>query len=860
MSLLDDVGDLFSKKEAPTEVKEESKQNTEAIDLSNINFKDVGATVSKILNDKYTYYVGLIGVLLLGLWIRTRNLNLLQGKYLLGLDPYLSFRHAKEILSGAPFLRDMMRHAPIGQGIGTSLIKIDAFAHMLAAWDKLVMSFGQTQLYAHIIYPAVFGVIGFIFFFLFVKELFNEKVGLVATAFLAVISSYLYRTLAGFADHEAMAMVFMYAALWMFVVAFKEDKLKKKYLFAGVSGILTCLMALSWRGYTLLTLGIASFAIIALIFNRADKKFSLMYSIWVGAFVIPFSVLYGLQITVAGVFIPVLSLALLWINFFFSKLKISNYLSKYLPKNIQSLLITIGLGFVLNAFLNIFNVSAFIAQVTQPAEQSGRVAHTISEITASTNLYSAFNLFLIFGAIAVVYLVYLTFRDLKRTAAFSIPISLFIVPAFFQRYALKVYLNLMIILVIAILGVFFYFYRKQGEEFFDNINPIYFLPIIFILFVTYLAKSAARFLFLFSPIIALLAAVSITSLIVFAIERPEKIAKFAGVLLIIFVCYLVYSNATVTANQAKHSGSGLPGAWENSFIWLRDNTPEDSIVTHWWDYGYWTQTIGERASTHDGGTHGEHELFILGRYGMTAQTPEDALTFFKTYEVDYLLYSEEEIGKYHAFSYIGSNKDFDRRSTIGVFSLQQQQEVRNGTKLIYGGQWGLDKDIVLNNKVFAEGSSAIVGFTVNKIGGALVDPVAYLSEGSNPIQVPISCMCVAGQCTEQQEDSVLNGCVVVIPYFSSQSEGDELGAILYLSEKVKDGLFARLYVKRLELEGFEEVYNDNVPLAVYQGRVVGPKMIWKVTPPEYIEKDPQLLWNNTAIYGYEKDFRKNYED
>lgn len=826
-------------------------------ELSEIDFKQIIPKLSKLLKEDYTYYFALIPVLLFAFWIRIQNLDLLKGQFLLGLDPYKYFRYAAEILAnGHQPAIDMLRRAPIG-----TVPQIDAFPYFMAAWDKLVMSFGQTQMFAHIISPAVFGIIGFIFFFLFVKELFNPKVALVATAFLAVIPAYLYRTLSGFADHEALSMIFMFAALWTFVLAFKDEKTKKKYLFSISSGLFSFGMIVVWSGASFLTVPIAAFAVLVLLFNRATKQFTFIYSIWALLFILPFVILEGIgAISNIGVVIPIFALLALWINIYYPKFKASNYLQKYFSKSQQSILITVIFGLILNFFLKIVNFSSLSAQIAQPAEASGRVAHTISEITGSTNLYSQFSLFLIFGVLAVIYLIYLTFNDWKKTAIFSIPILIFLIPAFFKHYPLSTYLNLLILLIVVVIIEYLYFYYKKGQKFFDNITPIYFIPLIFVIFTTYLAKSAARFLFNFSPIITVLAALFIVTLAVKAFERPEIISKLAGVILIILIAFLVFSNAQITAQQAEYSGSGLPGAWNNAFTWIRENTPEEAIITHWWDYGYWTQTVGERASTHDGGTHGEYPLYILGRYGMTAQTPEGALTFFKTYKVNYLLFSEEEIGKYHAFSYIGSDKDMDRYSTIGVYALQQEQEVRDGTKLIYGGQWGFDKNIIINTKVYQEGRAAIVGFTIDRQENDMLNPIAYISDGgSSPAPYPISCICMNGRCMESEAKSGIGGCIVIMPSISSPTDANEIGAALYLSDKVKDGLFARLYIKKEKLDGFEEVYNDGIPLALYQGRIIGPKIIWKVTPPSYIKEDPILLWNNTAVYGYEKDFRKNFE-
>ena len=42
--------------------------------------------------------------------------------------------------------------------------------------------------------------------------------------------------------------------------------------------------------------------------------------------------------------------------------------------------------------------------------------------------------------------------------------------------------------------------------------------------------------------------------------------------------------------------------WNDSLVWIQNNTPENSVVASWWDYGYWIQTKSERATLADNST------------------------------------------------------------------------------------------------------------------------------------------------------------------------------------------------------------------------------------------------------------------
>eukprot|EP00939_MAST-03C_sp_MAST-3C-sp1_P002343 g2343.t1 len=53
--------------------------------------------------------------------------------------------------------------------------------------------------------------------------------------------------------------------------------------------------------------------------------------------------------------------------------------------------------------------------------------------------------------------------------------------------------------------------------------------------------------------------------------------------------------------------------YREAYWWLRDNTPEDSRVMAWWDYGYQITGIGERTTIADGNTWNHEHIATLGR-------------------------------------------------------------------------------------------------------------------------------------------------------------------------------------------------------------------------------------------------------
>ena len=65
-------------------------------------------------------------------------------------------------------------------------------------------------------------------------------------------------------------------------------------------------------------------------------------------------------------------------------------------------------------------------------------------------------------------------------------------------------------------------------------------------------------------------------------------------------------------------------------------------------------------------------------------------------------------------------------------------------------------------------------------------------------------------------------------------QASPLGAALYLSPEVKQTLFSRLFLFNEQNKYFNAVYDDSnvIPLAIYNGRLIGPLKIWEVSYPD----------------------------
>ena len=86
------------------------------------------------------------------------------------------------------------------------------------------------------------------------------------------------------------------------------------------------------------------------------------------------------------------------------------------------------------------------------------------------------------------------------------------------------------------------------------------------------------------------------------------------------------SNPSImTIGRSRDGRPVMIDDFRESYWWLRDNTPEDSRVMAWWDYGYQITGIANRTTIADGNTWNHEHIALLGR---CLTSPEKEVRFF----------------------------------------------------------------------------------------------------------------------------------------------------------------------------------------------------------------------------------------
>jgi asparagine N-glycosylation enzyme membrane subunit Stt3 len=314
--------------------------------------------------------------------------------------------------------------------------------------------------------------------------------------------------------------------------------------------------------------------------------------------------------------------------------------------------------------------------------------------------------------------------------------------------------------------------------------------------------------------------------------------------------------------------------WQNAMEWVRENTPEGSVFVHWWDYGYWVQTIGERPTVVDGGQPIAFWNHLVGRYVLTATSPEMALSMMKTHNVSYLLIDSSDIGKYPAFSKIGSDaSEEDRFAQIPIFSVDpaQTRETSNKTIRVYTGGGMVDEDILYTpegegtKEIFIPKENSYLVFIISELtrkgeDAAMEQSRAVFFYNNQQIQIPIRYTYYQGKIFDYKKG--LNTTIYFIPKVSfvegNRAQTDETGAAIYLSQKVTNSVLGQIYILNNTRGRYSEFklthsepdvyikYLNSMGLnleefAYVSGNIRGPIKIWEINPGEDILVNNEFL-------------------
>jgi len=622
----------------------------------------------------------------------------------------------------------------------------------------------------------------------------------------------------------------------------KKD-LIKLVLFGIATGFLTVFTIFSWSGIAVFIFMIfpLSFFMFWLTktkhYEGLNKKyifgFLVFYITWFLSSIL-FSLFFGLSFSsiINKFFLSTSSLInggiLLFLvadYFLIVKIKILKERKKY--RILFSFIISFVLGFILLALLkgNIFSLIPEIINRFLHPLGAGRTGLTVAENAQPFlnqwigQIGKIFFWLFYFGTFLIGVEISKGIKKNKDKILFSLAWLIMISGILFSRISSSSLLNGTNTIsqlvyfggLILFFGYFLWIYLKDGIK----IKPEIAIIASWAIFMLIGGRGAIRFFFLITPFAVFAASFFVVK--TFEYAKKSKDDFFKMILFIIFVISALsiivsgignpFNESSsgfyqVSNQQAKQTGPSANFQWQNAMSWVRENTPKGSIFVHWWDYGYWVQYLGERPTVTDGGHGVGYWDHLIGRYLLTTQKPESALSFMKSQNVSYLLIDPTDLGKYPAYSRIGSDKEgIDRFSQIPVmiFNPSQSQQNGNRTIRIYQGGVAVDEDIIYNplngSQIFLPSGRAIAAGVILEYSneGNLItfsQPQGVFIYNQNQINVPIRYIYYNNRIVDFSNG--LDAVVRVIPAVSQSNQQvniDSLGTVIYLSPKVSTPMY-----------------------------------------------------------------------
>lgn len=206
-----------------------------------------------------------------------------------------------------------------------------------------------------------------------------------------------------------------------------------------------------------------------------------------------------------------------------------------------------------------------------------------------------------------------------------------------------------ILMVFGGVGVWLLLDRRAAE--FHHIKPeMLAFALIIGMFGVYISSAFIRLEVFGSVAMIILSSISISIIVrrllvdssKTKVVVPVRMGMIAGIAALLVIPLAIPGTGTLYASDGPPSilnGASIydttTNDWLYTYEWMRNNTPPDAVVGSWWDYGYWTQTLGMRASIADNATIDSDRIKDIA--AMMISPPDEAHRMLQDLHADYFM-------------------------------------------------------------------------------------------------------------------------------------------------------------------------------------------------------------------------------
>jgi dolichyl-diphosphooligosaccharide--protein glycosyltransferase len=534
-------------------------------------------------------------------------------------DPYFDYRATKYIIDNGfeAYLNwhDYESWYPEGRFVPTTS---QVALHLIAATMYKIFGFGSSLMDFVIMFPVIIGSLTTIVIFALVRNFSGTTAGMFASLLFAFMPAIIQRGNLGWFKSEPLGLFLALLSVYLFTSSIKSKNIKRIILTAAAGGLILGLANSSWGGiqYFSIPLGIFFFS---LPFLRKDSLF--LYGI------ITFTIIT--LITAAAFPRPGISFVIglpgiaLIVGMIFAIVGTIIRTKSSSSKANRNLIAALGVFVIL--IVSIFVVGAYqpssfryLVAVNPFLSSHNPLVESVAEHSTPTviDYFTDYSILLIFAGFGV----WVSFSKRTDMTIFALIIGItgLYVSATFAR--LMVYSSIAIV-ILASIGLY-ELTRSILQNRIENPNKIK---------EREFRKNIKEGKIL--PNVKPLVKISFVAMVVFLISIP--LIDYNGVI------YPKNFNWISSADIPPSIVNGATGFrmqvddWVAALDWIENNTPKDSVIASWWDYGYWITTLGNKTTLADNATINQTRIQTIAKMLMSEQ--ETATQIAQDLKADYIL-------------------------------------------------------------------------------------------------------------------------------------------------------------------------------------------------------------------------------
>lgn len=453
------------------------------------------------------------------------------------------------------------------------------------------------------------------------KIAWDTQAGLFAATFVAVVPGFISRSMAGSYDYESSAIFVINLSFLLWMISSKSGS-----IFLSILCGLSCFYITSiWGGYIFVINLIAVHAFLSLFPALYAKKFNReMYISYTLSYSICFALSTSVPIVMNSYFEKIIHLPPFGVFVLYQLIFIFKMVYSRVPKKHQ---FKMTLLFVL-VFIAV-SVAFFFVIV--PDKDGGIITGRI------------YHLFGIAHNIDIVKSVSEHQRGSFRNFQNDINLALYLAPVSCLLLA-------------------------------SRINSSRFFLLLYFFFSAYFAVRMVRVLLVFSPICCIFAGIC-SSFFFYLVNRFSSLVKKRSFIkhlfdlisvgsivgfIFVFLRYLdhsidlsknYYSSPSIILSYRYQNKMHMIDDYREALLWLRMNTPRNSKVLSWWDYGYQITGMANRTVYVDNNTNDYKHISLIGR--VLAYPEHKAYKELINLDADYIMvlfggkvnYSSDDVNK-----------------------------------------------------------------------------------------------------------------------------------------------------------------------------------------------------------------------